>query len=39
LHDACLVEVDDAGVLTDIDTPEIYEAAIRGRPRPGDARR
>lgn len=39
LDDACLVEVDDAGVLTDIDTPEIYEAAIRGRPRPGDARR
>jgi nicotine blue oxidoreductase len=39
LDDARLVEVDDAGVLTDIDTPEIYEAAIGGRPRPGDARR
>ena len=39
LDDARLVEVDDAGVLTDIDTPEIYEAAIGGRPRPGNARR
>jgi molybdenum cofactor cytidylyltransferase len=39
LDEALLVEVDDPGVLTDIDTPEIYEAAIGGRPRPGDARR
>jgi molybdenum cofactor cytidylyltransferase len=39
LADALLVDVDDAGVLTDIDTPEIYESAIGGRPRPGDARR
>ncbi len=29
LPDALLVEVDDAGVLTDIDTPEAYTAALR----------
>jgi nicotine blue oxidoreductase len=39
LEEALLVEVDDAGVLTDIDTPEVYEAVLGGRPRPGDARR
>lgn len=39
LDGALLVEVDDAGVVTDIDTPEAYEAAVDGRARPGDARR
>lgn len=39
LDHAVLVDVDDAGVITDIDTPEIYEAAVGGRPPPGDARR
>jgi len=39
LDGALLVEVNDPGVLVDIDTPEVYEDAIGGRPRPGDARR
>lgn len=39
LDRAVLVEVDDAGVLMDIDTPEVYEAAIGARMRPGDVRR
>jgi nicotine blue oxidoreductase len=39
LADALLVEVDDAGVLADIDTPELYEEAIGGRRHPGDTRR
>lgn len=39
LSEAMLLEVDDAGVLTDIDTPEVYEAVLGGRPRPGDVRR
>lgn len=39
LDNALLVEVDDAGVLADIDTPEIYEEAIGAPPHPGDARR
>jgi len=30
LPDALLVDVDDAGVLTDIDTPEIYRAVLAG---------
>jgi nicotine blue oxidoreductase len=40
LEGALLVEVDDAGVLTDIDTPEIYEsvlAAQAGGPGSGGA--
>ena len=39
LADALLVDVDDPGVLTDIDTPEMYEEAGGGRAHPGDARR
>lgn len=39
LGDALLVEVDDPGVLTDIDTPEVYEEAVGSPPHPGDARR
>lgn len=39
LEDALLVEVDDPGVLADIDTPEIYQEVIGTPPRPGDARR
>lgn len=39
LDDALLVAVDDAGVLTDIDTPEAYEEALGLRPHPGDVRR
>ncbi len=31
LDRAALVEVDDVGVVTDIDTPEAYRAAFRGR--------
>jgi molybdenum cofactor cytidylyltransferase len=33
LEGASLVEVDDAGVVTDIDTPEAYRAAVRGGAR------
>lgn len=32
LERAALVEVDDAGTVTDIDTPAAYRAAFRGRP-------
>ena len=39
LADALLVEVGDAGVITDIDTPEMYEEAMGSRPHPGDVRR
>jgi nicotine blue oxidoreductase len=39
LDEALLVEVDDVGVLTDIDTPEGYEAAVSGGSRARDARR
>ena len=39
LADALLVDVDDPGVLTDIDTPEMYEEAVAGRAHPGDTRR
>jgi nicotine blue oxidoreductase len=39
LDDALLVDVEDAGVITDIDTPEIYEEAVGGRLPPGDTRR
>ena len=39
LEEAVLVDVDDPGVLTDIDTPEVYEEAVGGRPHPGDVRR
>ena len=34
LADAALVEVDDPGVLADIDTPEAYRAAFPGSPAP-----
>ena len=37
LLEALLVEVDDPGVVTDIDTPEAYGAAIAGRPRGSEA--
>jgi CTP:molybdopterin cytidylyltransferase MocA len=39
LGEALLVEVDDPGVLTDIDTPDAYESVIAGRGHPGDVRR
>ena len=39
LDHALLVDVDDPGVLTDIDTPEIYQEAVGGRSHPGDVRR
>lgn len=35
---AHLVEVDDPGVLADIDTPEIYERVVGARPRGGGTR-
>jgi molybdenum cofactor cytidylyltransferase len=39
LEDAVLVDVDDAGVLADIDTPELYRSAIGDLGTPGEARR
>ncbi|MGD8728448.1 MAG: phosphohydrolase, partial [Gemmatimonadota bacterium] len=36
LADALLVEVDDEGVVTDIDTPEIYRAVVDGTDDAGD---
>lgn len=39
LDAALLVEVDDPGVLADIDTPEIYETVVGTSQRPGDVRR
>lgn len=36
---ALSVEVDDPGVLVDIDTPDTYEAVIAGLGHPGDVRR
>jgi len=39
LGDAHLVAIDDPGVVTDIDTPELYEEAVGARLPPGDARR